>query len=475
MGKKKHSSHCKKEWDKYHEDSDCYDDVGCKTDSFDPKLHAMLCEKLSFMGPQDKDGFEIVPYKQKPGKRNPGNRLIPKKGEYDPEMVERFDKIFKDYFYATTGRAIDGFKLTPSTHKYVTMMPAARDRNRVLSTLFESRPKIWDLFAGSGADILSYLEELDPLEVVACNKSVPEMVVHGPEYDKSMEDFKVLQGNVEAFFKAYPELRGDPSNKWARMDGTVATNVKLKHTHAHTFILSCPEGSEVDMVYLDPSWDDEQKPGSKDERKYEMEPKELFDHLEEMIWGPIRARKIMVGCYVIKTRWSWLKVQEYLPKINNEFMAMYSVRVQPFRSKLDNVGKYGEVKGVYHFMVLVHKQYKTVNVRNGQLYDDIVRNGTPVWVKRNTVIKVHKPQYSNHLGTPEFTEKDPHNEEEYFFVKPPPPKRPGERVTEERGSSKKRSSYDPNYYRPDKAPDKNRYDVLPQEAGRLQAHIECEF
>lgn len=483
MGKKKHAQRESKECKRHYDSDDCYDDIGGEMPGFDPKLHAMLCKKIPFVGPQeeDEDGFQVVPYKKKPGKRNPGNRLIPKKGEYDPEMVSKFTKIFKDYFYSTTGRQIEKFQLTPSTHKYVTMMPAARNRDRVLATLFESRPVIWDLFAGSGADIISNLEELDPKEIVACNKSVPEEIVHGPEYDKSMQEFNILKQNIDAFYDAYPELKGDPSNNYFRKDGTPCTHMKLKHTHAHTFILSCPEGTEVDMVYLDPSWDDEHKPGSKDERKYEMEPKELFDHLEQIIWGPIRTRKIKVGCYVIKTRWNWMKVQEYLPKINSEFMAMYSIRSQPFRSKLDQVGPYGQVKGVYHFMVLVHKQYKTVNVQNGQLYYDIVRNGTPVWVKRSTVIKIHKPRYSNQLANPEFTETDPHNDEEYFFVNPPPSKHPGERMTDGGNAGKKKSSYDPNYYRVEPgprrtAPDQNPYNVLPDDTQRrLQARIECEY
>lgn len=480
MGKKhshgKKKDHCKTKWMDPH-DSECEEDIGSEACTFDPKFHAMLCEKLPFLGPtvrgpKDKDGFEIVPHRQKAGKRNPGNRLIPKKHEYNEADVERFTEAFKNYFFAMTGRRIEGFQLTAATHKYVTMMPHARKRNRILATLFDSRPKFWDLFGGSGADAIFSIMDLDPEEVVCCNKSVPESVVNGPEYDKSLQEMDVLKGNIESFLRAYPELRGDkgdPGNSGMRPDGQPATRVKCKHMHAHTYIYSVPEGTEVDVVYLDPSWDDEQKPGSKDERKYEMEPKELFDHLEEIIWGPIRAKKIKVGVYVIKTRWNWLKVQEYLPKINDEYIAMYSVRAQPFRSKLDQFGRYGEVKGVYHFMILVHKQYKTVNAPNGQLYWDIVRNGVPVWVKRDTVIRVHKPEYSNQLSTPVFTETDPHNDADYFHVQPQAVKRAGERVVEKH-DKKKSSSYDPDYFKVVPAiPEKrNPYNVLPQDDTRRQ-------
>jgi hypothetical protein len=490
MGKRHNKSNRAAESpDEYSSDDECGDLV---SQQFDPVLHSMLCERIPYsLGPnkEDDDGFTTVPSRSKKGpkhtpvppkksthKRNPGNRLIPKRSEYNPEDVERFTESYKKYHYGMTGRWLSGFKLTPATHKYVTMMPHARRRNQILATLFDSRPKFWDLFGGSGADAISAMMDLDPEEIVCCNKSVPESVVNGPEYEQSLQEMAVLNGNIASFLKAYPELRGDrgdPTNGGIRQDGQPATRVKCKHTHAHTFIYSCPEGTEVDVVYLDPSWDDEQKPGSKDERKYEMQPKELFDHLEENIWGPIRSRKIKVGVYVIKTRWNWLKVQEYLPQVNNDYIAMYSVRAQPFRTRLDEFGQYGEVKGVYHFMILVHKQYKTVNAPNGQLYWDIVRNGVPVYVKRDTVIKVHKPEYSNQLSTPVFTESDPQNEAEYFKVEGAS-KHPRERFVEKH-DKKKNASYDPNYFkvvpppRDDRPDHPNRYDVLP--ADETERHL----
>lgn len=440
------------------------DDMGdaCCSGSFNIVLHSMLCEKVPFddeafdleLGDEDEDGFTTVPSKgkktpkkaeppKKSGvKKNPGNRLIPKREDYRIEDVERFTTIFKNVHYGMTGRKLKGFKLTPATHKYVTMMVHGRKRDQILATLFDSRPTCWDLYSGSGADAISFMEDLNPQEVVCCNKSVPEGVTYGPAFEQSEKEFEVLKNNINSFWEAYPELRGDPANNWLRKDGQTQTKVKLKHMHAHTYIRSCAEGTEVDMIYLDPSWDDELK----DERKFEMQPKELFDNLEENIWGPIREKKIKVGVYVIKTRWNWLRVQEYLPKVNSEYLAMYSVRAQPFRTKLDEFGKFGEVKGLYHFMILVHRQYKTVNAPNGQLYWDIVRNGIPVWVKRDTVIKIHKPEYSNQLSTPEFTETDPHNEAEYFKVEPPPFPHDMKRYVED-DKKKKNASYNPEYFK----------------------------
>lgn len=66
MGKKKHSSsRDKKDSKKYHDNSDCYDDIGrCAMDSFDPKLHAMLCGKIPFVSPRDQNSSKIVPFNQ---------------------------------------------------------------------------------------------------------------------------------------------------------------------------------------------------------------------------------------------------------------------------------------------------------------------------------------------------------------------------------------------------------------------------
>lgn len=381
------------------------------------------------------------------------------KAEADPEMVKRFSRIFRDYFYGVTGRHISDFNLTPSTHKYVSMLPSARERDRVLATLFQTRPVIWDLMAGSGADVLAFLLDLNPKAVIACQRAMIPDDRDPAQYAASLEEFNVMEKNIRSFVKAFPELgiivrssvadqhtlaAGEEGGDGLASGTQIPPTVKCKHLHAETFIMSQTDGTEVDMIYLDPSWDDDYDESTESARRFELTPTELFKRLEDIIWGPIKLKNIKVGCYVIKTRWNWLKVQEYLPKINSEFIATYSVKAQPFRQKVGAPGPYGQKQGVFHYMILVHREYQTIAAHNNQMYWDIVRNGQPVWVKQSTVVRPVRPVYSNQINNPVFVESDPHNPEEYFLVEPPTSLAPGHRAVE--APEPERPTYNPGYY-----------------------------
>ena len=415
---------------------------------FDAKMHEFLCGRSTtlpgiYLGPDHADDGEWKQVRRqgdpgKPGRRHPGNRKIPTKAEADPVMVKRFSKIFRDYFYGVTGRPIPGFELTPSSHKYVSMLYSARERDRVLATMFQTRPVVWDLMAGSGADVLAFLLDLNPRLVIACQRAMIPDDKDPAQYAASLEEFKVMERNIQEFANAFPELniiiRSSLSDQHTLSAGEGEEDdaveqykpptVKCKHLHAETFIRSQPEGTEVDMIYLDPSWDDDYDQSAESARKFELSPTELFKRLETIIWGPIKQKKIKVGCYVIKTRWNWLKVQQYLPEINSEFIAKYSIRAQPFRKEAGPDGPYGQKQGVFHYMILEHREYQTIVARNNRMYWDIVRNGKPVWVRRDTVVHPAMPVYSNQLSNPEFVESEPLNSEAYFLVEPPPPLAP---------------------------------------------------
>jgi hypothetical protein len=396
---------------------------------FDVKAHAALCalvpyDQRKFLGPKNEDWTVVGP-------RGKPHKGIPVAVPQSEGKMRHHERVFRDLFYAYTGRKILDFKLTPESSKYISMLTSARERDNVLSTLFSSRPVIWDLFAGSGADVYSFLSNLWPKTVVACQRSVRDGVSHGSEYEKSKNEYKVLTKNIQAYVDVFPELklkiytegRMDPFPALSAGEGhgipsTADTPpvIKCKHLLAEDFI-NTQEGAEVDMVYLDPSWDDEHD-SDENPLKYELSPKQLFDRLERIIWGPIRRKNIKVGCYVIKTRWNWLKVQEYLPSINSEYIARYSVEAQPFRHVLDQPGPYGAIKGIYHYMILVHRDYETIEVKNTQMYWDIVQNGKPVWIKRDTVVPIYKPMYTHRPSNPVYTEEDPKNVDDYFKVDP---------------------------------------------------------
>jgi hypothetical protein len=398
---------------------------------FNTALHEILCAK----GRKNKrgaDGFQVVTRKT----NHPGHRPIPRKGEYDPKMVARFSEIYRDYLYGLTGRYVTNFNLTPATHKYVSMLEFARVRDRVLSTMFERRPVIWDLMAGSAADAFSFLLSLDPQELVLCQRSVPDGEHDLAAVDASEQEYLIMCENMKSFLKAFEDqidarlsgdLIQDPGHQRRR------THIKCKHILAENFIMSVPDFTEVDLVYLDPSWDDDQTMGGSEERKFEMEPTELFQRLETVIWGPIRRKQIKVGCYVIKTRWNWLKVQEYMQRVKTDFLAEYSVRAKPFRPKTARPGKYGAVKGVFHYMILTHRQYKTIQVNNSQLYLDLVYNNQPVWVDKTTFVRPRQPAYSDQNDFVKILENDPHDEARYLKIEPPAPLKERERWTQRPG------------------------------------------
>lgn len=437
---------------------------------FNPALHEMLCGRRR-RGKKGADGFEVVPKRMD----HPGHRPIPRKGEYDPVMVARFSQIYKDYLYGLTGRDVKNFTLTPATHRYVSMLEFARVRDRVLSTMFERRPVIWDLMAGSGADAFSFLLSLDPKELVLCQRSIPDGVVEEAAMNASILEYKVMCENMRSFLHAFrgqidARLSGDyienPDSQRRR------THIKCKHKLAENYIMSVNDLTEVDLVYLDPSWDDDHDMGGSGERKFEMEPTELFQRLETVIWGPIRRKQIKVGCYVIKTRWNWLKVQEYMQRVKTDFLAEYSVRAQPFRPKTGKAGKYGAVKGVFHYMILTHRQYKTIQVNNSQLYLDIVYNNQPVWVDKSTFVRPRQPAYSDQNDFVKILENDPHDEARYLKIEPPAPLKERERWTQRPGphetTTYKKEGSTPAAEKPQAPPvvqpdPNNPFSVLPEE------------
>ncbi len=342
--------------------------------------------------------------------------------EYSEEDIKRFSLIFRDYFHGLTGFELKKFQLTQSTHKYVSMLEFARGRDRILSTLFERRPRIWDLHAGSGADSFAFMLDLDPEEIILCQRSVPYLEPRGsPNMQASEREYKTMCENVKDFLKstkidALLDIDGE-HNVLPEGPETRRMHVKCKHLLAEDFIMSSAN-KEVDIVYLDPSWDDDRDSGGHTARGAEMAPEQLFDQLRRLIWGPIQMKNIKVGCYVIKTRWNWLKIQSYMEAVNSDFIAKFSVRTHPFRPDVSGLrpDEYGGVRGVYHYMILTHKEYKTIELENSQMYWDIVRNNVPVWVKKSTCVGIIKPLYSDHAKFPVYTETQPGNAKGYFKI-----------------------------------------------------------
>lgn len=334
-----------------------------------------------------------------------GARRILNTGEYSPKMVKIFQEKYNQYFYALTGKHID-FKITPSSQRYISMLEACRIRDKVLMTLFEDRPIIWDLMGGSGSDTIAFLFDLHPKKVI-----IVETANGGETPDAQNHEFDTLQHNIKSFQDQFPALNHIP--------------VQCFKTECKNFIESpgyaIHRDPRVHLVYLDPSWDyDDENP----ESSFEMTPASLFKNLERTVWGPMKNANIKVDCYVLKTRWSWTKVAPYLEGLSSDYHAVYSIRAQPFRDHVDErtAGEWGDVKGVYHYMVLVHSDYKEIVANRSSWYMDLIRNGQRVYVDRRTTVKPFKPRYGDNLEFPLTYEKP----NQYTFTVTPPDVKPGD-------------------------------------------------
>lgn len=379
-------------------------------------------------------------------------RAKPKPAEYTDAQIKQFGQIYMDDLYALTGIKMSNFQLTPSTRKYASMFDFARARDRVLATLLERRPKIWDLHAGSGADSFAFLADMDPVELVMCQRSIPDGSNNGEQFEASKREYDVMCSNIENFvgaagIDALVSVEGRPV---AAGGASRRVHIKCKHKLAEGFIMSVPEGSEVDIVYADPSWDDDHDIGGGAMYGREMTPHELFMRLDKLIFGPIRRRSIKVGCYVIKTRWNLLKVEQYLHEVKSEFIATYSLRAKPFRPNLDGIrpDQYEGSKGVYYYMVLTHREYKTIDFQPSQMYWNVIRNGTPVWVKKDTMVKLIRPVYSDHAAFPVWTDTDPKSE---AYTKITPHSKLGRKGAKGVGphNPEERTTYNPRKFDPE--------------------------
>jgi len=346
-----------------------------------------------------KDGFKHQRYQAN------GGRRILNTGEYSATQVRIFQEKYNRYFYALTGKHID-FKITPSSQRYLSMLEACRIRDKVIMTLFEERPIVWDLMGGSGSDSIAFLFDLNPQKLI-----IVETANGGDSADSQREEFNILEHNMRNFKDKFPELQSIP-------------HFCLK-TECKTFITS-PEfekyrDSRVHLVYLDPSWDyDDEVPNS----RFELTPGKLFKNLERTVWTPMRNANIKVDCYILKTRWSWSKVSQYLEGLSSDYHAVYSIKAQPFRDHIDpsQVGEFGDVKGVYHYMVLVHSDYKELVAQRSEWYMDLIRKGKRVYVDKRTVARPFQPRYTDNLVFPRTYEKP----NQYTFTVTPPDVKPGD-------------------------------------------------
>jgi hypothetical protein len=356
------------------------------------------------------DGFE-----ERRAYSTNGAPIIRKHTQISEEQAILFSKKFNAYFYGLTKKKIN-FIITPTAQPYISMLEMCRHRDQYLMTLFDEQPEVWDLMGGSGADSYGFLLDLDPRRLVIVEKGT------GSKEEISRES-KALEHNMKEFCNCFQEYEN--AMKPSR-EGANDARVQIHHMTAKEFIEQANPSKEpktIDMAFLDPSWDkaydpEERPVGAEPENEYEISPTELFGYLDRHVWQPLRRNRITVDIFVIKTRWEWSRVQEELERINSDYLAFYSIQCIQFVEYLDkrNVGKYGEIRGQYHYMILKHKKYQVKQDNRSKWYFDLIRKGKRIYVDERTVVKPFKPRYVDHLKYPTVY-YSPH--EHCFEVTPP--------------------------------------------------------
>lgn len=348
------------------------------------------------------------------------------------ETAKLLSEKYNAYFYALTGKQLD-FVITPTAQPYLSMLEACRHRDQILQTLFEKRPKIWELMGGSGGDAIAFMLDLDPEELVIVEYGI------GDQGEKTREK-KALVHNIHSFCECFDEYRGafDPEDP-----GKVGNRVRVEYMTAKNFIEKANPVNRttrtrapmhINMVYLDPSWDkafyqaiegeDRAKYESTDRVKeleeehnetynpneveeYESKPEDLFHYLEEQVWEPMKRNNITVDVYVLKTRWEWSSVSRQLEKVNSDYYVPYSIQAIPFQEHINRQqpGLYGEIKGQFHWIVMVHKKYRSIKDERHEWYMDLIRRGQKIYVDGSSVVKPFHPRYADHLLFPKVYQK----------------------------------------------------------------------
>jgi hypothetical protein len=357
---------------------------------------------------------------------NPGGApIIRKFTPVSEEKATEFSQKYNCYFKALTGKDLD-FIITPTSQPYLSMLEPCRHRDRILMTMFEKRPVIWDLMGGSGSDTIAFMLDLDPESVVIVEQGM------GSTEEKSRES-KALDHNIQSFCRCFEDFRDALTPSAPGLDDA---RIRIKHMTAKKFIQQANHNPidpktdkraplRVNMAYLDPSWDKAYDPDEipaegydPSQGEFEISPSQLFGYLDRHVWQPMKQNNIEVDVYVMKTRWEWSRVSAELEALNSDYIAVYSIQAIPFAFHLekDVHSKYGEMKGQFHYMVLMHKKYRNIPDERSKWYMDLIRRGKKVYVDERTIVHPFKPRYADHLRFPTVY-SSPHDH--CFEVTPP--------------------------------------------------------
>jgi hypothetical protein len=323
-------------------------------------------------------------------------------------------ELFEAYLQALTGKEVP-VVITSDSAPFVSQFEACMARDRLLAPLFDRRPTIVDPMCGSGLDACAFLFDLFP-EAIYINDS---KVTYEAKVMK--RSYGVMELNVNNMRGAFDVLINDSRH-------VKAPYVDFASLPCADYIRTLSRGMLVHILYLDPPW---ALPGA----DYEMTAEELAGYLDDNVFRPLAEMEIVPRCIVFKTRWDAGFTHHVMEKLNAgkkrvEYHAEYSVQATPYRPEppkehdTDDTKKepWKEVKGTFHWAVIVHSELKEVAWHRTQAYNRLFKEHKDVIVLKKNLIDPNIPLYASQLKEPVVVDYE--EEGKTLRVKAPRMKRP---------------------------------------------------
>lgn len=318
---------------------------------------------------------------------------------YTEEECKVFSSLYNSWFECLTGENI-GFIITPSSQPYVSAFESCMLRDHILATLFDSRPNWVDPMGGSGGDTAAALFNLYPKTALICEYA------YTADAEVKSREYEALQNNIENMRRTFDVLNPEKNPD--------APIVHMYNKKCEDFLRELDPNFHIDILYLDPNW---YKGGALQET--ERSPSEMVSYLKYHVLRPLEGRKHPPKCIVFKTRWLSQVLWPFMKILTPDYHPMYSIEVTPFRKHVDEKAfqEEGEVRGRFHWAVIVHNELKTIHYEKSEVYRDIFLERRDVFIEKKDVISPIIPTYAGLVPLPKKSKRT--SGEGLIHIRPP--------------------------------------------------------
>lgn len=344
---------------------------------------------------EDDTEFTTVVRKRKQDSNTIGPHRV-----YTEEECRVFSALYNLWFKCLTGKDL-GFIITPSSQPYVSAFESCMLRDHVLATLFDARPVWVDPMGGSGGDTAAALFNLYPRAVFICE------YVYTDDSGVRSREFQALGNNINNMRDCFDVLNPKKNPE--------APIVHMSDKKCEDFLRELDPDLHIDILYLDPNW---YKGGPLQET--ERSPSEMVSYLKHHVIRPLEGRKNPPKCIVFKTRWLSQVLWPFMKLLTPDYHPMYSIEVTPFRQKVDEkkFEDEGEVRGRFHWVIIVHNELKTLHYKKSEVYKDLFMDRKEVFIEKTDLISPTMPAYAGFIPFPKRSRRT--SGEGLIHIKPPP-------------------------------------------------------